>query len=51
MSNKPAESFIEIVKAHPYTKCWKLFKLINRVNIKDNVTQSVPESVSVLIET
>lgn len=46
MLGKPAESLVEIVKVHPYTKCWKLSKII-----RDSEVVNVPESVSVVIET
>lgn len=45
MMGKPAESLIEIVKANPYVKCWKLSKLV-----RDSEILNVPESVSVVIE-
>lgn len=42
MLGKPAESFVDLVKSNPYTKCWKLSKMASNLN--------VPESVSVVIE-
>lgn len=45
--NKPSESFVELIKAHPYKKCWQLSKIVKESSIQDNV----PESISVVIET
>ena len=43
MLKKPAESFRNLVKSNPYTKCWKLAKKVGELDI--------PESLSVVVET
>jgi len=41
--NKPAESFVDLVKSNPYKKCWMLSKIASE-------TENIPLSVSVVVE-
>jgi len=43
--NKPAESFVNLVKSHPHKKCWMLSKLIS-----EDSFNNIPETTSVVIE-
>lgn len=46
MLQQPAESFVELIKAKPFGKCWEIAK-----TFKSKIQENIPESVSVVIET
>jgi len=48
MLGKPAESFVELVKAHPHRKCWQLSQIASEQLNKEIL--NIPESVSLVVE-